>query len=126
MFNWYFDKCYRRKWFLLGSNLGDGGTVGISLALKYAFGFSPAIITLLINVVLIIIGWKFLSKKVAIYTVISNAALSLFLGLTKDINLGIDDLSLTRYLVEQLLVSAWVLYYQRGVQWEDLLLLLEY
>lgn len=77
--------------FLLGSNLGDGGTVGISLALKYAFGFSPAITTLLINVVLIIIGWKFLSKKVAIYTVISNTALSLFLGLTKDINLGIDD-----------------------------------
>ncbi|MCD8839579.1 YitT family protein [Staphylococcus arlettae] len=77
--------------FLLGSNLGDGGTVGISLALKYAFGFSPAITTLLINVVLIIIGWKFLSKKVAIYTIISNTALSLFLGLTKDINLGIDD-----------------------------------
>lgn len=77
--------------FLLGSNLGDGGTVGISLALKYAFGFSPAITTLLINVVLIIIGWNFLSKKVAIYTVISNTALSLFLGLTKDINLGIDD-----------------------------------
>ncbi|QZZ03385.1 YitT family protein [Staphylococcus arlettae] len=77
--------------FLLGSNLGDGGTVGISLALKYAFGFSPAITTLLTNVVLIIIGWKFLSKKVAIYTVISNTALSLFLGLTKDINLGIDD-----------------------------------
>ncbi|MCP8714446.1 YitT family protein [Staphylococcus arlettae] len=77
--------------FLLGSNLGDGGTVGISLALKYAFGFSPAITTLLINVVLIIIGWKFLSKKVAIYTVISNTTLSLFLGLTKDINLGIDD-----------------------------------
>lgn len=77
--------------FLLGSNLGDGGTVGISLALKYAFGFSPAITTLLINVVLIIIGWKFSSKKVAIYTVISNTALSLFLGLTKDINLGIDD-----------------------------------
>lgn len=77
--------------FLLGSNLGDGGTVGISLALKYAFGFSPAITTLLINVVLIIIGWKFLSKKVAIYTVISNTALSLFLGLTKNINLEIDD-----------------------------------
>lgn len=77
--------------FLLGSNLGDGGTVGISLALKYAFGFSLAITTLLINVVLIIIGWKFLSKKVAIYTVISNTTLSLFLGLTKDINLGIDD-----------------------------------
>lgn len=77
--------------FLLGSNLGDGGTVGISLALKYALDLSPALTSFIINVILIIIGWKYLSKTVAIYTVISNSSLSLFLALTKHINLGIDD-----------------------------------
>ncbi|MCG7338371.1 YitT family protein [Staphylococcus sp. ACRSN] len=77
--------------FLLGSDLGDGGTVGISLALKYSLGLSPALTSLIINVILIIIGWKYLSKTVAIYTVISNTALSLFLELTKNVNLGIDD-----------------------------------
>ncbi|MCD8819821.1 YitT family protein [Staphylococcus gallinarum] len=77
--------------FLLGSDLGDGGTVGISLALKYSLGFSPALTSLIINVILIIIGWKYLSKTVAIYTVISNTALSLFLELTKNVNLGIHD-----------------------------------
>jgi uncharacterized membrane-anchored protein YitT (DUF2179 family) len=77
--------------FLLGSNLGDGGTVGISLALKYSLGFSPALTSFIINVILIIIGWKYLSKTVAIYTVISNSSLSLFLALTKHMYLGIDD-----------------------------------
>ena len=38
-----------------------------------------------------LIGWKYLSKTVAIYTVISNSSLSLFLELTKHMNLGIDD-----------------------------------
>jgi len=77
--------------FLLGSDLGDGGTVGISLSLLYAFGLSPAWTSLIINTIVVFIGWKFLSKMVAIYTVVSNTALSFFLHLTENINLGIDN-----------------------------------
>lgn len=77
--------------FLLGSNLGDGGTVGISLSLMYAFGLSPAWTSFIINTVVVFVGWKFLSKTVAVYTVISNTALSLFLHLTENINLGVDN-----------------------------------
>lgn len=79
------------NYFLLGSNLGDGGTVGISLSLLYAFGLSPAWTSLIINTIVVLIGWKFLSKTVAVYTVISNTALSFFLHLTENINLGIDN-----------------------------------
>src|SRR5699024_4111157 len=56
--------------FILESNLGDGGTVCIALALKYAFGFSPAISSLIINTLVIIIGWRFLSTRTAVYTFI--------------------------------------------------------
>lgn len=77
--------------FLLGSNLGDGGTVGIALALKYTLGFSPAWSSLIINTIVVFIGWKYLSKTIAVYTVISNTALSFFLRVTENINLGIDD-----------------------------------
>lgn len=45
--------------FVIASNLGEGGTVGISLNLKYTLGWSPAITSFIINVILIIIGWKF-------------------------------------------------------------------
>ncbi|KKI64893.1 uncharacterized membrane-anchored protein YitT (DUF2179 family) [Staphylococcus cohnii] len=64
--------------FLLGSNLGDGGTVGIALALKYTLGFSPAWSSLVINTIVVFVGWKYLSKTIAVYTVISNTALSFF------------------------------------------------
>ncbi|AID01138.1 YitT family protein [Staphylococcus xylosus] len=77
--------------FILGSNLGDGGTVGISLALKYAFGWSPALTSLIINTIVIIVGWKFLSTRTAVYTFIANTAISIFLDLTKNFNTGIDN-----------------------------------
>ncbi|MDT3958866.1 YitT family protein [Staphylococcus kloosii] len=79
------------SFFILGANMGDGGTIGISLALKYTLGFSPAISSLIINTLVIIIGWKFLSKATAVYTFITNTALSFFLRLTEDFNLGIHD-----------------------------------
>lgn len=79
------------SFFILGSNMGDGGTIGISLALKYTLGFSPAISSLIINTLVIIVGWKFLSKATAVYTFITNTALSFFLHLTENLNLGIHD-----------------------------------
>ncbi|KRG09941.1 YitT family protein [Staphylococcus sp. NAM3COL9] len=77
--------------FILESNLGDGGTVGISLALKYAFGWSPALTSLIINTIVIIVGWKFLSTRTAVYTFIANTAISLFLNLTENFSTGIDN-----------------------------------
>lgn len=79
------------SFFILGANMGDGGTIGISLALKYTLGFSPAISSLIINTLVIIIGWKFLSKATAVYTFITNTVLSFFLRFTEDFNLGIHD-----------------------------------
>ncbi|MCU7258049.1 YitT family protein, partial [Pseudomonas aeruginosa] len=40
---------------------------------------------------LIVIGWKYLSKTTAIYTVITITASSIFLDLTKSLSLGIDE-----------------------------------
>ena len=54
MFNWNVYQRYRCKLLLLGSNLGDGGTVGIALALKYTLGFSPAWSSLIINTIVVL------------------------------------------------------------------------
>lgn len=77
--------------FLLEANLGSGGTIGISLALRYTLGLSPALTSLIINILVVIIGWKFLSKTTAIYTVVVSLSLSLFLNLTEGMNLGVDN-----------------------------------
>lgn len=77
--------------FVIASNLGEGGTVGISLNLKYTLGWSPAITSFIINVILIAIGWKFLSKTTAVYTLITVVSSSLFIGLTENLILNIDS-----------------------------------
>lgn len=77
--------------FVLSSDLGEGGTIGISLALKYTLNLSPALTSFIINVVVILVGWKYLSKTTAVYTLIYNIFISVFLGLTEMFNFNIDD-----------------------------------
>ena len=77
--------------FVIASNLGEGGTVGISLNLKYTLGLSPALTSLIINMILIAIGWKYLSKTTAIYTLITVISSSAFLGLTESFNMNLES-----------------------------------
>ena len=77
--------------FIVSSKLGEGGTVGLSLLLKYTADLSPAITSFVINIIVIAIGWKYLNKVTAIYTLITVAVTSLFLDLTESLTLGLDD-----------------------------------
>lgn len=77
--------------FVIASNLGEGGTVGISLNLKYTLGLSPALTSLIINMILIVIGWKYLSKTTAVYTLITVISSSAFLGLTESFNMHLES-----------------------------------
>ena len=77
--------------FVIPANLGEGGTVGISLNLKYTLGLSPAITSLIINMILIAVGWKYLSNTTAVYTLITVISSSIFLGLTESFNMQIES-----------------------------------
>lgn len=68
--------------FIISANLGEGGVTGVSLILLYAFDISPAWSTFILNAILIAAGYKFLSKRSTIYTIIAVIAISVFLGLT--------------------------------------------
>ncbi|WP_436865776.1 YitT family protein [Mammaliicoccus sciuri] len=68
--------------FIISANLGEGGVTGVSLILLYAFDISPAWSTFILNVILIALGYKFLSKRSTVYTIIAVIAISVFLGLT--------------------------------------------
>lgn len=77
--------------FVIPANFGEGGTVGVSLNLKYTLGLSPAITSLIINMILIAVGWKYLSKTTAVYTLITVISSSMFLGLTESFNMQIES-----------------------------------
>ncbi len=69
--------------FIISANLGEGGVTGVSLILLYAFDISPAWSTFILNAILIALGYKFLSKRSTVYTIIAVIAISVFLGLTE-------------------------------------------
>ncbi|WP_367122067.1 YitT family protein [Staphylococcus capitis subsp. urealyticus] len=77
--------------FVIPGNLGEGGAIGLSLILNYTLGISPALSSFIINAILIVVGWKFLSRTTAIYTAITITASSIFLDLTEHFGLGIHE-----------------------------------
>lgn len=64
---------------IIPNNLGEGGVTGITLLLFYVFEISPAISNIIINSILLIIGWRLLEKETIVYTLLSIFSLSLFL-----------------------------------------------
>lgn len=69
--------------FVISGNLGEGGVTGIAIVLYYAFHISPALTNFVANAILIVIGYKFLSKKSTILTIIATVLISVFLSLTE-------------------------------------------
>lgn len=68
-------------YFIIPNQLMEGGVTGITVLLKYAFGVSPSLSTLVLNIPLVIIGWRILGKQQMIYTGVGIAALTFFLWL---------------------------------------------
>ena len=69
--------------FIISGNLGEGGVTGIAIVLYYAFHISPAITNFIANAVLIVLGYKFLSKRSTVLTIIATVLISVFLSLTE-------------------------------------------
>lgn len=67
--------------FSVTSNLASGGLTGITLILFHLFGFSPGVTTLLINIPLAILLYRFTSKQAVFLTVYGFVSLSAFLSL---------------------------------------------
>lgn len=69
--------------FIISAQLGEGGVTGLSIVLYYAFHLSPAITNFVLNAILIVIGYKFLSKRSMYLTIVATVLISVFLGLTE-------------------------------------------
>lgn len=80
--------------FMISGNLGEGGVTGLSIIFLYAFGIPLAISTLILNGLLLIIGFKFLSKRAMYYTIFAVILMSMFLGLTESWGIENDEIML--------------------------------
>lgn len=68
--------------FVIPNEFGEGGVTGVTIILYYLFQWSPSIVNLVINGLLLVIGYKFLDARTTLYTIIAVAFNSLFLHLT--------------------------------------------
>ncbi|MFB9860117.1 YitT family protein [Salinicoccus siamensis] len=78
--------------FMIAGNLGEGGVTGLAVILYYAFDISPAISNFLMNAVLLVVGFKFLSRRSMYYTIVVVILTSLFLWLTEDWQIQTDQI----------------------------------
>ncbi|MZQ84200.1 DUF2179 domain-containing protein [Paenibacillus sp. 5J-6] len=79
------------NYFNLANGLAEGGITGLALLLKYVLGWNPAWSNLLINIPLILIGWKMLGRISFIYTVVGMISVSLFLWLFEAFSMPLPD-----------------------------------
>lgn len=65
--------------FNIQNELAEGGFTGITLILFFAFKWDPAVMNLVLNIPMFIIGWRMLGKRIFTYTVVGTIAVSVFL-----------------------------------------------
>ncbi len=76
--------------FALSNKLGEGGVTGTTMVLFYLFGLAPALTNLILNGILMIIGYKFLDKSTIYYTILTIGLISLFLRLTHNTGMHLE------------------------------------
>lgn len=74
----------------IANNLAEGGVTGVTLIIRYWLHIDPAYTTVLINVPLILIGYRYLGKKSLLYTVYGTLSLSFFIWLWQRVSLPVN------------------------------------
>ncbi len=78
--------------FVIPLEFGEGGVTGLSIIFYYLFEVAPWLTNLVLNAILLLVGYKYLDKKTTIYTVVAVASNSLFLHLTTTWVVNIHEL----------------------------------
>lgn len=76
--------------FNIQNELGEGGFSGITLILFFTLNWDPAIMNLILNIPMFIIGWKQFGRKEFIYTIIGTVSVSVFLRIFQSHQLTLD------------------------------------
>ncbi|WP_261301554.1 YitT family protein [Paenibacillus andongensis] len=82
------------NYFNTANGLAEGGITGVSLLLKYMFGWETGITNFLLNLPLFFIGWKVLGRRSFAYTVFATLMFSLFVYVFRNIHFVMNDLLL--------------------------------
>ncbi|WP_148932686.1 YitT family protein [Paenibacillus methanolicus] len=79
------------NYFNIANGLAEGGIMGVSLILNYLLGWNPGLSSFLINIPLLLIGWKVMGRTSFIYAIIGAVSLSFFLYAFEFASKKLDD-----------------------------------
>lgn len=65
--------------FLISNHLGEGGVTGLMTIFYYWLHMPPALTNLVLNGILLLVGWKLLDKETVFYTLLAIGSISFFL-----------------------------------------------
>lgn len=78
--------------FVIPNEFGEGGVTGVTIILYYLFQWSPGLVNIILNAILLMVGYKFLDKQTTYYTIIAVVFNSLFLYLTENWRIESNEL----------------------------------
>ncbi|MGY0692009.1 YitT family protein [Virgibacillus sp. FSP13] len=93
------------NYFTIPNHLSEGGVIGITIVTYYLFEWSPGIVNFIVNVLLLAAGYKFFSKRIIWYTIISIVFSSIFLHVTVNVGEEINEDTLLAALFAGLTVG---------------------
>lgn len=65
------------------NQLAEGGVPGVALILYYAFSWSPALTTFILNAVILVIGYRVLPRRTLLLSILTTPLISFFIFLTE-------------------------------------------
>jgi uncharacterized membrane-anchored protein YitT (DUF2179 family) len=77
--------------FNLANGLAEGGITGVALLLNYVLGWDPWLSSLLINLPLLLLGWKVMGRTGFLYALIGAVSFSVFLFAFHSISMPLPD-----------------------------------
>lgn len=78
--------------FVIPNDLGEGGVTGLTIIFYYLYNWSPGLVSFVLNGLLLIIGYRFLSRNTTIYTIIAVFFNSVFLHFTRNWSIASDEI----------------------------------
>ena len=82
------------NYFFIANHLAEGGVTGVCLILYYLIKFPVSIAYFLINIPLLLIGWKFVGRSFLFKTIYGTVCMSVFIALTHNLKYPTEDVML--------------------------------
>ena len=76
---------------VIPNTLGEGGATGMTLMIFYWLGWNTAIVSFVLNAILLVIGWRHLEKRQIMYTIVSMVVMSVALEYTTGFSFVSDN-----------------------------------